>query len=64
MRASSSRRVGVAAIIVSAAVFVVGCDRTQAGKVEVLVIGDAPTMVDPAAAPLTEPQAVLVSGVA
>ena len=64
MRASSPRRFRTVAILLSAAIFVAGCDRTQPGKVEVLVIGDAPTMVDPAAAPLTEPQAVLLSGVA
>lgn len=64
MRSPIFRHVSAAASLVLAALSAVGCDRTQSGKVEVLVIGDAPTVVDPAAGPLTEPQAVLLSGVA
>ena len=57
------RRIGLAATLLLGAL-AGGCDRTQSGNTNVLVIGDAPTLVDPAAGVLTEPQAVLLSGVA
>jgi peptide/nickel transport system substrate-binding protein len=42
-----------------------GCQRTEQGKTEVTVIGaEAPAFADPAAGPLTEVQAVLLSNVA
>jgi oligopeptide transport system substrate-binding protein len=64
MRSPGFRRVSAAALLFLAALAAAGCDRTQSGKTGVLVIGDTPTLVDPAAGPLTEPQAVLLSGVA
>ena len=64
MRSPVFRRVSAAALLFLAALAAAGCDRTQSGKTNVVVIGDAPTIVDPAAGPLTEPQAVLLSGVA
>jgi oligopeptide transport system substrate-binding protein len=64
MRSSVSLHVGTAATLFLAAVGTTGCDATQSGEVDVLVIGDTPTLADPAAGPLTEPQAVLLSSVA
>ena len=64
MRSPGSRRVSGAALLFLAALAAIGCDQTQSGKTSVVVIGDAPTLVDPAAGALTEPQAVLLSGVA
>ena len=64
MRSSVSFRLGTAATLFLAAVLTTGCDATQSGEVEVLVIGDTPTIIDPATGPLTEPQAVLLSSVA
>ena len=58
------RRVTAAATLFLAVLSSAGCDRTQSGKTDVIVIGDAPAVVDPAAAHPTEPQAVLLSAVA
>ena len=41
-----------------------GCQPADEGKTDVLVIGEAPKIVDASAGPLTEPQAVLLSSVA
>ena len=46
-----------------AALVSVGCERADRGETNVLVIGDAPKIVDPATGPLTEPQAVLLSNI-
>ena len=64
MRSPIFCRVTVAASMFLAALSAAGCDRTQSGTTDVLVIGDPPAVVDPASGPLTEPQAVLLSGVA
>jgi peptide/nickel transport system substrate-binding protein len=64
MRSPVFRRVSAAALLFLTALAAAGCDRTQSGKTNVVVIGDPPTIVDPAAGALTEPQAVLLSGVA
>src|SRR6478735_5062968 len=64
MRSFVSFRLGIAAAFSLAAVLATGCDATQSGEVDVLVIGDTPTIVDPAGASLSEPQAVLLSSVA
>jgi oligopeptide transport system substrate-binding protein len=64
MRSPIFRRVTVAASMFLAALSAAGCDRTHSGTTDVVVIGDPPAVVDPAAGPLTEPQAVLLSGVA
>ena len=41
-----------------------GCERREEGAVRVTVIGEEPAIVDPAAGPLTEPQAVLLAAAA
>ena len=64
MQSPAFRRVTAAASLFLTALLLAGCDRSHSGTTDVLVIGDAPTMVDPAAGSLTEPQAVLLSGVA
>lgn len=64
MRSPGFRRFSAAAMLCLAALAAAGCDRTQSGKINVVVLGDAPTIVDPAAGTLAEPQAVLLSGVA
>ena len=64
MRSPTFRRVTVAASMFLAALSAAGCERTHSGTTDVIVIGDTPAVVDPAAGPLTEPQAVLLSGVA
>ena len=64
MQSPDFRRVTAAASLFLTALLVAGCDRSHSGTTDVLVIGDAPTMVDPAAGSLTEPRAVLLSGVA
>jgi peptide/nickel transport system substrate-binding protein len=45
-------------------VLLAGCERREQGAVRVVVIGDNPAVVDPAAGPLTEPQAVLLGAAA
>ena len=40
------------------------CGGPEKGKTDVTVIGDPPTLVDPAMGPLTEPQAVLLANAA
>ncbi len=64
MRSPIFRRVTVAASMFLAALSAAGCERTHSGTTDVVVIGDPPAVVDPAAGPMTEPQAVLLSGVA
>jgi peptide/nickel transport system substrate-binding protein len=46
-----------------AALVSVGCEQADRGETKVLVIGEAPKSVDPAAGPLTQPQAVLLSNI-
>ena len=46
-----------------AALVSAGCEQAERGETNVLVIGEAPKIVDPAAGPLTEPQAVLLSNI-
>jgi len=50
--------------MLAAALLAAGCRKQEEGAVRVTVIGDAPAIVDPAAAPLTEPQAVLLANTA
>jgi oligopeptide transport system substrate-binding protein len=64
MRSPVLRRACAAATTFLAVLAVAGCQPADEGKTNVLVIGDAPKMVDASAGPLTEPQAVLLSGVA
>ena len=41
-----------------------GCQPAEEGKTNVLVIGEAPKVVDPSTSPLTEPQSVLLANAA
>lgn len=50
--------------IVAAALLLASCREPEQGKADVTVIGDVPNLVDPAAGPLTEPQAVLLANTA
>jgi peptide/nickel transport system substrate-binding protein len=64
MVAFHPRRFAIPLVIVSLGLAASACERTQSGEPHVLVIGEAPKMVDPAAGPLTAPQAVLLANVA
>jgi peptide/nickel transport system substrate-binding protein len=64
MAAPHLARFAAAALIVSLGLSAAGCERAQSGEPHVLVIGEAPKIVDPAAGPLTAPQAVLLANVA
>lgn len=58
-------RVLAVATMLVAACSAAGCRQAEQGKTDVQVIGEAqPKIVDPAAGPLTEPEAVLLSNVA
>src|SRR5215216_2338458 len=60
-----SRRVLAAAMMLVVACTAAGCRKADEGEIKVAVIGDTPpSLVDPAAGPLTEPEAVLLSNVA
>jgi peptide/nickel transport system substrate-binding protein len=52
------------ALVLAIAAFSSACERQPEGAVKVAVIGDTPRIVDPSAAPLTPPQAVLLGNVA
>lgn len=41
-----------------------GCQKREGGAVRAIVVGDTPTVIDPASGPLTPPQALLLSNVA
>lgn len=64
MRSPVIRRGLAAATILIAALGVAACQKPDAGKTQVLVIGDQPKIVDPSSGPLTEPQAILLENVA
>ena len=51
-------------LIALAALAPAGCDRPRAGMTEVTVIGERPKLVDPAAGPLSAPDALLLATVA
>jgi len=51
-------------LLLAAALLAAGCRKQEEGAVRVTVIGAEPAMVDPAVAPLTEPQAVLLANTA
>ena len=63
MRSPVIRRACAAAGLFIAALVSVGCQPADQGETNVLVIGEAPRIADPAAGPLTEAQAVLLSNV-
>jgi peptide/nickel transport system substrate-binding protein len=65
MRDEHGRQPGLCLSLVALAMLLASCRQPEAGKSEVTVIGDEPpSIVDPAAGPLTAPQAVLLSNVA
>ena len=64
MRSPVLRRACAAASLLLTVLAAAGCQPADEGKTEVLVIGEAPKIVDASAGPLTEPQAVLLSNVA
>lgn len=65
MRSPVHRRVLAAATMLVIACCASGCRKPEAGRPDVLVIGRAPPkIVDPAAGPLTQPDALLLSSVA
>ena len=63
MRSPVTRRACVAASILIATLGVAACEKPDAGKTKVIVIGDQPKLVDPSTGPLTEPQSVLLANV-
>jgi len=65
MRSFAVRRSLSATLSLALACTVAACDPKERGKTEVTVIGSGtPSIVDPAAGSLTEPQAILLSNVA
>ena len=61
MRSPVTRRAFAAAGLILAALVSAGCQQADHGETNVLVIGEAPKIADPAAGPLSEAQAVLLS---
>ena len=61
---SALRRALAMALVVAVAAFTPACERKPEGAVEVVVIGETPKVVDPAAGPLSPGQAVLLTNVA
>jgi ABC-type transport system substrate-binding protein len=64
MRWPVPRRAFAAAVLALGVIPVAGCQKTDTGKTDVTVIGEPPTMADPATGPLTTPQSVLLGNVA
>ena len=64
MRLPVFRRACGAASLFLVALSAAACQRSPEGETNVVVIGEPPKIVDPAARPLTEPQAVLLANVA
>lgn len=64
MRLPVLRRARVAASLLLAALSVAACQKGSEGETNVVVIGEPPKIVDPAAGALTESEAVLLSNVA
>jgi peptide/nickel transport system substrate-binding protein len=52
------------ALLIAGAALSAGCEREDQGVVTVTVIGETPAVVDPAARPLSEPEALLLNSVA
>ena len=63
MRSLVIRRACAAAGLIIAALVSAGCQQADGGETDVLVIGEPPKIADPAAGPLTETQAVLLSNI-
>ena len=64
MPPSAFRRALAMALLVALAALTPACDRQPEGAVDVVVIGEASRIVDPAAGPLSEAEAVLLNNVA
>lgn len=64
MRSPVLRRACAAASILLTVLAAAGCQPADERKTDVVVIGEAPKIVDPSAGPLTEPQSVLLANVA
>jgi peptide/nickel transport system substrate-binding protein len=64
MPPSAFRRALAMALLVAFAAFASACDRQPEGAVRVAVIGETPKVVDPAAGPLSGPEAILLTNVA
>lgn len=65
MRWPVLRRVLAAAMMLVVACSVTGCRKAEEGTLRIVVVGDTqPGIVDPAAGPLTEPEALLLGNVA
>lgn len=64
MPPSALRRALAMALLVAVAAVTPACERQPQGAVKVVVIGDTPRVVDPAAGPLSPGEAVLVGNVA
>lgn len=64
MRTPVLRRAFAAASMLLTVLIAAGCQPPDEGKTNVLVIGEAPKIVDPSTGPLTEPQSVLLANAA
>ena len=64
MRSPLLRRTLCAALSILATFAASACQKADAGKTDVTVIGEPPQIVDPAAGALTQPQAVVLANVA
>ena len=64
MPPSIIRRAAAVALLVGLGALTSACDRTPEGAIKVAVIGDPPTFADPATAPLSPGQSVLLASVA
>ena len=64
MPPTAFRRAVATVLIVAAAAFTAGCEREREGAVRVVVIGEAPKIVDPSARALSPGEAALLNSVA
>src|SRR5687767_14775001 len=60
----SLRRPFLAALALALGVLAAGCDRRPEGVIQVAVIGETPAIVDPAAGPVSQGEAVLLQNAA
>ena len=63
MQSLVTRRTCAAAGLIMAAFVSVGCQKADQGETTVLVFGEPPKIADPAAGPLDQGQAVLLSNI-
>jgi peptide/nickel transport system substrate-binding protein len=64
MPPTAFRRAVAMVLLIAAAAFTAGCERGQEGAVRVVVIGETPKIIDPAARALSPGEAVLLNSVA